>query len=122
MYTQNFIKEKKAQMRKEGDWSFIQRGLFKKVYNSGEPLTHTYTFGGKLHTEFIYKAINAWGDSHTTDGNYFSANEYYKEAKKSKIENGYLKIEKEASDDTINAYFDATIKPTKGTTELPDCA
>jgi ABC-type transporter Mla subunit MlaD len=78
------IKEKKARMRKAGDFSFINKGLFRKVYdNSGTPLEHPDQEGKKY---FVYKAVNAWGDS-------FRANEFYDVDHKSVIENGFIQVE-----------------------------
>jgi spore coat protein CotF len=78
------IKEKKNRMRKAADFSFINKGLFRKVYdNYGTPLEHITKDGDKY---FVYKAINAWGDS-------FRANEFYDVDHKSVIENGFIQVE-----------------------------
>jgi len=78
------IKDKKAKMRKAGDFSFMNKGLFRKVYdNSGTPLEHSDQEGKKY---FVYKAVNAWGDS-------FRANEFYDVDHKSVIENGFIQVE-----------------------------
>jgi predicted NAD-dependent protein-ADP-ribosyltransferase YbiA (DUF1768 family) len=83
-------------MRKEGDFSFIRKGLFKKVMVGDEPLVHPDRKG---NPQYIYKMINAWGDS-------FRANELYDSARKSVVENGYIKVDKEVDDLTIAAYFE----------------
>jgi len=88
-------KEKKK-MRSEGNFSFIRKGLFKKVYTGEDPLIYPDKKG---NPQYIYKMINAWGDS-------FKANEFYDVARKSIIENGFLKVEKEVSDGTIVNYFE----------------
>jgi len=98
-------KQKKLQMRKEGDFSFIRKGLFKKVIVGDEPLVHPDRKG---NPQYIYKMINAWGDS-------FRANELYDSARKSVVENGYIKVDKEVDDLTIAAYFET---PTTPSTEL----
>ena len=88
-------------MRKEGDFSFIKKGLFKKVMVGDEPLVHPE---GKGNPQYIYKMINAWGDS-------FRANELYDSARRSVVENGYIKVDKEVDDLTIAAYFETPITP-----------
>jgi len=88
-------KQKKLKMRKEGDFSFIRKGLFRKVMVGNDPLVHPDRKG---NPQYIYKMINAWGDS-------FRANEFYDSARKSVVENGYIKVDKEIDDLTIAAYF-----------------
>jgi hypothetical protein len=89
---------KKNALRKAGDYSFIQKGLFQKVRDSfGTPLT-TEDRKGKEY--FVYKAINAWGDS-------FRANEFYDVDKQSVIENGMIKVNP-ASDNLIIDIFRGT--------------
>jgi hypothetical protein len=90
----DFSKEKKDQMRKEGDSSFIQKGLFQKVYNGKDPLMTT---DQKSNSYFVYKAINAWGDS-------YRANEFYNTEHKSVIDNGFIKVD-ETVDDKIVKLF-----------------
>ena len=79
--------DSKARMRANNDYSYINKGLFKKVYReNGSPLTYTYEDKhGDIKSFFIYKHINAWGDS-------FRANELHDHAKKSDIDNGFLKV------------------------------
>ena len=91
-------KQKKLEMRKQGDFSFIKKGLFKKVMVGDEALVHPDRKG---NPQYIYKMINAWGDS-------FRANEFYDSARKSVIENGYIKVDKEVADSTIAAYFETS--------------
>jgi len=81
---QKIIRQRKSEMRKAGDFSYMNKGLFKKVYdNYGEPYT-TKDNNGKKY--FVYKAINAWGDS-------FRANEFWPTDHKSVIDNGFVKVE-----------------------------
>jgi len=83
------IVAKKRQMKSEGDFSFIKKGLFKKVYYPMDetPVTTSFsTQDGKIVTQFVYKMINAWGDS-------FRAKELYSLAVPSKIDNGFVKVE-----------------------------
>jgi len=78
------VQQKKLNMRKIGDYSFIQKGLFKKIYdNFGTALQTTDKKGTPY---FVYKAINAWGDS-------YRANEFYTTDHHSVIENGFIKVE-----------------------------
>lgn len=78
------IANKKAAMRQAADYSYINKALFKKVYDDyGTALEHTAYDGQKY---FVYKAINAWGDS-------FRANEFWATDHKSVLENGFLKVE-----------------------------
>jgi hypothetical protein len=100
-------KEKKEK-RAKGDFSFIQKGLFKKVYTGNDPFIYPNKYGSP---QYIYKMINAWGDS-------FRANEFYDSARHSVINNGFLKATKkvngvemsnEVSDETIIAYFEGSV-------------
>ena len=93
-------KEKKQQMRKVSNFSYINKGLFKKVYREdGTPLLHEYEDKyGVLKQYNIYKQINAWGDS-------FRANEFYDFAKESVIDNGFLKVYNERPDEVIESLF-----------------
>ena len=89
----------RAEMVKASDFSFIKKGLFKKVIEDGDPLI---TYNRKGYEFIVYKAINAWGDS-------FRANEFYDGANQSKIDNGFMKV-KEASDEAIASAFMSTQK------------
>ena len=72
------------ELRKKGDYSYINKGLFKKVYGAdGKPLIHETEYDGKIYTSYLYKAINAWGDG-------FRANEFYNEVRTSEIDNGMI--------------------------------
>jgi len=113
-------KAQKAEMKKAGDYSYINKALFKKVYyDDGTPVTTSYiskTTGDEI-VQHVYKMINAWGDS-------FRANEFYNTERTSVIENGFMKVEDsviqgftdigqpytiktsaERSDETISSYF-----------------
>lgn len=92
----NLIKAKKSNMRKDGDYSFINKGLFQKVKDDyGNPLV-TKDFEGKPY--FVYKAINAWGDS-------YRANEFYTVDTKSQIDNGFIKVEDVDNNLIINKFL-----------------
>ena len=91
-----------ARMRKAGDYSYINKGLFKQVFDAdGDPLV---TMDNKDRPYFVYKAINALGDS-------FRANEFYTSAKESIIDNGMMKVSNEVMDAQVVAAFEAA-KPT----------
>ena len=119
-------KEEKARMRKDGDYSFIHRGLFKKVYldeqNSIPAKTSYFSKKkGKLYVSHVYQMINAWGDG-------YRANELYNTDTQSVINNGFIKVEKELPNNTVANYFKqeagaAISKETtapKGTMKLKD--
>jgi hypothetical protein len=97
------INAKKAEMRKAGDFSFINKGLFQKVKDKyGTPLL---TQDKKNNDYFVYKAINAWGDS-------FRANEFYDVDKKSVFDNGFMQVEDVDNDVIITKFLE---KPSKKT-------
>lgn len=83
---------KKILAKKTGDRSHIKKYLMQKVYTTNErnervPLIKTSMYKGKPYSKYIYKAINAWGDS-------FRAQEFYNEIRPSKLDNDFVKIEK----------------------------
>ena len=95
-------KNDKIRAKKAGDKSYINKALMQKVYKSdGTPLIQTSEYNGKVYENYIYKAINAWGDS-------FRAQEFYdfvpvvneqgkfigKTAPASKFDNDFMKVEK----------------------------
>ena len=89
---QDITKKQKIEMRKNNDFSYRQKALFKKVgsYNAGY---------GKI--SYIYKAINPWGDGKW-------ANEFYAVPQKSVIDNGFIKVDElKVTDAQIMAYFDS---------------
>jgi hypothetical protein len=78
----NISKEKKAEMRKRGDFSYIKRGLFKRVKSvDGKPFIHP----SKGKEYYIYQAVNAWGARER-------AQEFYDVEKASQIDNGFIKV------------------------------
>lgn len=105
------IANKKSEMRKAGDYSFINKGLFKKVYDDyGTALEHTDYKGQKY---FVYKAINAWGDS-------FRANEFWATDHKSVLENGFMKVEDVDNNVIISKFSEDTkVKRAPSKTETP---
>ena len=90
--------QKKSKMRAQGDYSFIKKGLFRKVTDkNGVPLIHSYTKDGEIKEFFVYKAINAWGDS-------YRANEFYLTDKQSVIDNGFIKVKDVNNLDIIDLF------------------
>ncbi len=104
-------KNEKAEKKKKGDYSYIKRGLFKKIYKGSTPFTVSFTTDeGTVISEYVYKAINAWGESKSSDGIYFGANEFYSVGKPSVIDNGFITVEKEQADGSILTYFETEKK------------
>lgn len=107
------IKSKKLDMKKRGDFSYIQKGLFKIVKESDEPnadrFIHTYkNKAGEVREYHVYKMMNAWGNS-------FSANEFYSIARPSVIENRFLKTTEISDSPVINAFLEQETKKPKTT-------
>ena len=95
------VKEKKLDMRKRGDYSYMKKGLFKRVYDGTLPYVNDYTTSkGELRQYHIYSMINAWGDS-------YRANEFYDVARPSVIDNNFLKVKQEAEDSKVVELFEA---------------
>jgi predicted NAD-dependent protein-ADP-ribosyltransferase YbiA (DUF1768 family) len=113
----NFTKEQKATMRKKSDFSYINKGLFKRVEDGfGNPIVlTTESKDGTTYSSYVYKAMNAWGDS-------FRANEFYDTedpanaivttGQQSVLDNGYIKV-KEVEDSAILNLL-PEINPTPG--------
>ena len=90
-----------AGMIKDADFSFIKRGLFKKVrQDNGKEFS---TFSGYGTVNYIYRAINAWGDG-------MFANEFYNIPQESKLDNGFIKADESISDETIRSYFNGQVQ------------
>jgi hypothetical protein len=104
----SLTKNQKRDMAKRGDYSFFKKGLFKKVYAKNKdgvlaPIVYETTSKDKktgrvtVYKNYVYKMINAWGDS-------IYAKEFYGKAHPlvpssttsfpSVINNGYEKVEK----------------------------
>ena len=102
---QSVTKKEKIEMRKNNDFSYRQKALFKKVgsYNAGY---------GKIN--YIYKAINAWGDGKW-------ANEFYATPEESVIDNGFIKVnELKVTDAQIMANFDPSYIQASPTEQVAD--
>lgn len=101
-WEKNMSKYNKDKLRRRGDFSFINKALFKKVIKpNGDPLIHRYRdkVTGVMKEYFVYKAVNALGDS-------FRAKEFRSTVGKSIIDNGFMEIDKEVSDTTVmNVWY-----------------
>jgi predicted NAD-dependent protein-ADP-ribosyltransferase YbiA (DUF1768 family) len=103
----SLTKNQKRDMAKRGDYSFMNKGLFKKVYAKNKegvlaPIVYETTSKDKktgkvtVYKNYVYKMINAWGDS-------IYAKEFYGKAHPliassttsfpSVMNNGYEKVE-----------------------------
>jgi hypothetical protein len=85
-------KEEKAKAKREKNRDYIKKALFRKVYTTDVdgnriPLLQNSTYNGVDYVNFVYKHINAWGDS-------FRANEFYDYERPSKLDNGFEKLYK----------------------------
>jgi hypothetical protein len=105
------LKEKKMAMKKKGNLSYMQKGLFQKVKESdmpdSDPLVHTYTNSkGVVREYYVYKMVNAWGDS-------FRANEFYSVGRPSVIDNRFIKTKETSDGPIINAFLQEETKKTK---------
>lgn len=104
----NITKEKRAEMRKKADFSYIKRGLFKRVKDvNGQPFVHT----SNNKEYYIYQAVNAWGARER-------AQEFYDVEKPSEIDNGFIKVTNVAADAKIvNLFTGAGVAATTTTSE-----
>ena len=129
-WEEKITKAQRIKARKTGDTSHVNKGLFKKVYKINEegkrvPLIQESTFKGKDGVErtyfnYVYKMINAWGDS-------FRAQEFYgKEfpldplstvSRSSVLDNGFLKVEREVEDSEIELALLGTTQIVSATVE-----
>jgi hypothetical protein len=84
------------------------------VYNkAGEPVTYQEVdFRGNVITKHVYKLINLYGD-----GNLVS--EYYTDNRKSVLENGTVKIDREIPDEDIITYFSRKSEQAAVSLQLP---
>lgn len=78
-------------MRRIGNYSYMSKGLFQKVYTVKDGVrVPLIQYGkpdknGKVYKKYVYKAINAWGDS-------FKAREMYDTDQASVLDNDYMKV------------------------------
>lgn len=90
----NFKRNKaiKKEMQSKGDYSYIKKGLFRKVYDGDVPVTYD-SYNGRI--SYVYKMINAWGQSK-------NANEFYTYGRKSVIDNGFVPVDEKTDIDVLN--------------------
>jgi hypothetical protein len=80
-------KKLKAEARQKGDYSYVKKGLFKRVYiNKDGVLVPLTQVDKKGYVNYVYRMINAWGDS-------YRANESYDYIRMSVLDNGYERLE-----------------------------
>ena len=129
-WEEKITKNQRIKARRTGDTSHVNKGLFKKVYRINEkgervPLIQESKFKGKdgierTYFNYVYKMINAWGDS-------FRAQEFYgKEfpldptstvSRQSVLDNGFLKVEREVEDSEIELALLGTTQMVSATIE-----
>jgi hypothetical protein len=90
-------------MKKEGDYSYLSKGLYQVVKDSkGENFGTSYEMNGRQGKTLYFKQINAWGDS-------FRLQEYYNTPHQSVVDNGYEKTI-ELSDENVISLFKPSLK------------
>lgn len=93
-------RELKKAMRAKGDYSYIKKGLFQKMYlKNGDPVIYN---NYKDNWSFMYKMVNAWGYGR-------NANEFYDVAQVSKLDNGFVKVD-EGDSLLVNKFGTKKIK------------
>jgi predicted NAD-dependent protein-ADP-ribosyltransferase YbiA (DUF1768 family) len=97
-YEDYISNEKRILRRKTGNTEHQHKMLMQKVYtmenNKRVPLLHVTEKNGTIYTKYVYKAINAWGDS-------FRAQEFYTTGQQSVLDNGFDKVANEVEDSVI---------------------
>jgi hypothetical protein len=101
-YEDPISSEQRILRRKTGNTQHQHKVLMKKVYTTDEnkkrvPLLHITESNGVIYTKYVYKAINAWGDS-------FRAQEFYTTKQQSVLDNGFDKINEVEDDVIVNIY------------------
>jgi hypothetical protein len=102
-YEDYISNEKRILRRKTGNTEHQHKMLMQKVYtldakNKRVPLLHiTEGKDGTIYTKYVYKAINAWGDS-------YRAQEFYTTDQQSVLDNGFDKVNEVEDDVIVNIY------------------
>ena len=127
-WEEKISKKQRIKARKTGDTSHVNRGLFKKVYRINEqgkrvPLEQKSEYKGKEYISYVYKMINAWGDS-------FRAQEFYGKnfpldptsttSRSSILDNGFLKVVREVEDSEIELALLGTTQIVSATIQLTE--
>lgn len=107
-YSDPISSEQRILRMKTGNNEHQHKVLMKKVYttdtnNKIVPLTQvTESKNGTIYTKYIYKAINAWGDS-------FRAQEFYTTNQQSVLDNGFDKVNEVEDDVIVDIYNGANV-------------
>ncbi len=108
-------KSQRALARKTGNRDHINTALLKKVYKAdGKPLIQTSEYQGKTYENFVFKAVNAWGDSirgREFYGKLNPANTASKISRASVLDNGFKKV-KEVEDGVIEQALEGNAPKT----------
>ena len=94
--------EQRIIRRKISNTEHQHKVLMQKVYTRDAndkrvPLLHITEKDGRVYTKYVYKAINAWGDS-------FRAQEFYTTNQQSVLDNGFDKVNEVEDDVIVNIY------------------
>ena len=95
--------EQRILRRKTGNTEHQHKMLMQKVYTEDPitkkrvPLLHITEKNGRVYTKYVYKAINAWGDS-------FRAQEFYTTNQQSVLDNGFDKVNEVKDDIIVDIY------------------
>jgi len=92
-----------AAKKKVNDYSYISKVLMKRVNGyDGKPYVHSVEAkNGKVYENYVYKAINAWGDSYRAQELYDGEVQVNLDGSRtmvgpvSKLDNGYTKVSQE---------------------------
>jgi hypothetical protein len=107
--------EQRILRRKTGNTEHQHKVLMQKVYtmenNKRVPLLHVTEKNGKVYTKYVYKAINAWGDS-------FRAQEFYTTNQQSVLDNGFDKVNEVKDDVIVDIYKGSTVPITETVSEV----
>jgi len=101
-YEGKITKTQRIKARRTGDTSHVNKGLYKKVYTTDKdgnptPLIQESEYEGKFYFNYVYKAINAWGDSYKAQefyGKTFPMDPLSTVSKASVLDNGFVKVQK----------------------------
>lgn len=112
--------EQRILRRKTGNTQHQHKMLMQKVYTTDDndkrvPLLHITEKNGRVYTKYVYKAINAWGDS-------FRAQEFYTTNQQSVLDNGFDKVNEVKDDVIVDIYRGnaSTAAPTEIVSEKPE--
>jgi len=105
--------EQRILRRKTGNTEHQHKMLMQKVYTEDPitkkrvPLLHITEKNGRVYTKYVYKAINAWGDS-------FRAQEFYTTNQQSVLDNGFDKVNEVKDDVIVDIYRGVAAPVAKG--------